>query len=342
LIKPVSAIRESAIWGTSQMEYSATYVREYLPREDPPFEQVPGEVHDEIARWQEVVRDDDGLTARATRWTYAVFSELGLGRFALDRPFFQHWPDEYPPLGALVGRDLENISFGLFDQKAEADGLGIIIDVPQRPGPSFQVVDYTTFPRLNNRRFPVAIRQSEIDLHASHLSNATSACWAQCQLNPAVWGVLTAGHAISGNHPGRSVPMASGSSWTLERSYYQPVDAAFVKGTPPASRSPLGVLAFPALSMAATVHCQSGAKAKTIVEVTNNCGVLHTVSVGILVYLDTPETAGDSGALVTVGNGDAVGIYKGGMQVPGPPPGVRGLAQNFEQAIYALDVDPYL
>lgn len=325
------------------MEYSAAYMREYLPREDPPFERVSGEVHDEIARWQKIVKDDDdGLTARATRWTYAVFSELALGRFVLEWSFLQYLPDRYSLLGRFWERHFENASFGLFDQKAEGAGLGIIINVPRGPGPSFQVVDLATFPRLNNQRFPIAIRQSEIDLHVSHLLNATSACWAQCQFNPAVWGVLTAGHAISGNHSGRSVAMASGHNWTLERSFYQPIDAAFVKGTPPTSPSPLGVLAFPAPSMAATVHCQSGAKAKTIVEVTNNCGVLHTMSVGILVYLDIPETAGDSGALVTVASGDAVGIYKGCMQVPGPPPGVRGLAQNFEQAIYALDVDPYL
>ena len=155
--------------------------------------------------------------------------------------------------------------------------------------------------------------------------------------------MITAGHAISGNRAGRNVPMATGGAGTLVRSYYQPVDAAFVQvSSPPNAPSPLSVLAFPALSMPATIHCQSGNLSRTIVEVTNNCGVSHTRALGILTYLDRPASPGDSGALVTVLGGDAVGIYKGSMQVPQAPTGVRGLAQNFEQAIYALDVIPYL
>jgi hypothetical protein len=324
------------------MEYSAVYVREHLPSKDPPLELVSGEVQDEIRRWSEYRKDDDGeLTARATRWTYAVFSELGMGRFRFDSLFYRGWPDEFWPIVGMRFRDLSGASFGLFDAKTEKPGLGIIIDVPQWPGPNFLIVDTVTFPRLNHQKFPVAIRQSEVDLHLSHLLNATSACWAQCKQNSAVWGVLTAGHAVSGSRTGRTVAMAAGPGGTLVRSNYQPVDAAFVKAVPPSSLSPLPVLSFPALSMPATIHCQSGGKAKTIVEVTNNCGVLHTKALGICIYLDQPESPGDSGALVTVSNGDAVGIYKGKMQVPGAPAGVRGVAQNFEQAIYALDVDPY-
>jgi len=34
--------------------------------------------------------------------------------------------------------------------------------------------------------------------------------------------------------------------------------------------------------------------------------------------------------------------FKGSLHVPGSPAGVRGMAQNFEQAIYALRVTPYL
>lgn len=324
------------------MEYSAAYVREHLPSEDPPLEHVPGEVQDEIGRWLNYRKDDDAeLTARATRWTYAVFSELAMGRFRFDRLLFRHWPGEFFPLGGMLSRDFNGVSFGLFDAMTEKPGLGIIIDVPQWPGPNFEIVDTVKFPRLNSQKFPLAIRQSEVDLHLSHLFNATSACWAQCKQNSAVWGVLTAGHAVSGSRAGRSVAMAAGGAGTLVRSNYQPVDAAFVKAAAPISLSPLPVLSFPALSMPATIHCQSGGKAKTIVEVTNNCGVLHTKALGICIYLDQPENPGDSGALVTVSNGEAVGIYKGKLQLPGVPAGVRGVAQNFEQAIYALDVNPY-
>jgi hypothetical protein len=327
------------------MDYSIDYVREHLPREDPPFEQVPRDVVNEIARWSDTFREDDGdraLTARATRWTYAVFEELSLGRFAFDSMFFRYWPDGLWPFTGILAQNVDGVSFGLFDEKSEATGLGIIMDVPHWPGPSFVVVDYLAFPRLNNQKFPLAVRQSEVNLHVAHPHGATGACWAKCNQDSSVWGVLTAGHAVS-TRPGGSVAMAVGSAASVARTYYQPVDAAFVKTAAP-SRSPaqLGVLSFPALSMPATVHCQGGNTARTVVEVTSNCGVTHTRKIGMRIYLDKPESAGDSGALVTVATGDAIGIYTGSLNVPGPPPGVRGHAQNFEQAVYALDVTPYL
>ncbi len=327
------------------MDYSIDYVREHLPREDPPSEQVPRDVVNEIARWRDTFLKDDGdreLTARATRWTYAVFEELRLKRFKFDVPRFRYWPDEFWPFPGMLTENLAEVSFGLFDKVSEATGLGIIIDVPNWPGGSFVIVGYLVFPRLNNQKFPLAIRQSDVDLHVAHPYGATSACWAQCNQNSSVWGVLTAGHAVS-TRPGGSVPMAVGSAASVARTYYQPVDAAFVKtAAPPGAPAQLGVMSFPALSMPATVHCQRGGMARTVVEVTSNCGVTHTRRIGMRIYLDQPENAGDSGALVTVAGGDAIGIYTGSLNVPGAPSGVRGHAQNFEQAVYALDVTPYL
>ena len=323
------------------MDYSIDYVREHLPPEDPPLERVPRDVIDEIARWRDVIKEGDGeLTARATRWTYAVFAELDLGRFQFDSGFPPFWPEFWPFVA--LSQPFDAVSFGLFDKKSEAAGLGIIIDVPGMPGRRFEIVDYLVFPRLNNQKFPLAIRYSEIDLHVAHPQGATSACWAKCNQNSSVWGVLTAGHAVS-TRPGGSVSMVTGGSASVARTYYQPVDAAFVKTVAPAgSTYQLGVLSFPAMSMTVTVHCQGGSTTRTIVDVTTNCGVTHTRKIGIRFCIDQPASPGDSGALVTVANGDAVGIYTGDMKVPGPPPGVRGHAQNFEQAVYALDVTPYL
>lgn len=89
--------------------------------------------------------------------------------------------------------------------------------------------------------------------------------------------------------------MAAGGTGSLVRSGYQPIDAAFIEleGAPSAP-SLLSVLYFPSLSMPATIHCQSGSVTRTIVEVTSNCGVVHTRSVGMLVYFDKPESPGDS------------------------------------------------
>lgn len=325
------------------MEYSDNYLREQLPREEPPLELVPGDVVDEIRRWSEYLQDESELVGRATRWTYAVFSELGLGRFTLDRPFSRRWPEDFWYDGDLPLRGTERLSFGLFDAETERPGLGIIVDVPQWPGPAFAIVDYASFPRLGEARFPVAIRQSEVDLHLSHPTGATSACWAQCKTT-ALWGILTAGHAINGNRAGRAVPMAAGGSGTLIRSFFQPVDAAFVLVPLPTHKpSPLPTLGFPAMGMPVSIDCQSGTVSRTIVEVMNNCGVLQTRAMGILIYLDTPASAGDSGALVRIASGEAVGICKGGHEcaaVPDRParPGPEFRAGDLRARCHPLSV----
>lgn len=315
--------------GVENMEYSDAYLREYLPRENPPMELVPGDVIDEVERWGEFIGEDRGLIARSTFWTYAVFSELGLGRYRYEE-------------GPWLPERLEQIRFGLFDKEREMAGIGFIIDIPQWGGSEFLIVDELSFPRLRNEAFPLAFRQTEIEHHVSHPIGATSACWAQCRTTSS-WGVLTAGHAVNGNRPGRAVPMASGSTASLGRSYFQPVDAAFVLTPAPGHRpTPLPVLSFASMGLPVIVDCQSGPASRTVVDVQNNCGVLNSRAVGVTLCLDQPASKGDSGALIRASNGDAVGLYRGSMKAPSAPTGFRGLAQNFEQAILALDVLPYL
>ena len=323
--------------GDDLMEYSDAYLREYLPRENPPLEQVSRDVLDEIERGGDLLGKDRELVSRAIRWTYAIFSELGLGRYRSDG-FFRGIP-WWPPAGAGL---VSQVSVGLFDQESEEPGLGLIINVPQWDGPTFEVVDEITFPRLNKAGFKLAIRQAEVDLHLGHPKGATSACWAQCKTT-SQWGVLTAGHAIGGNQPGRAVPMALGNVASLGRCYFQPVDAAFVLTLAPTHKpAPLPVLRFAAMGMPVKIDCQSGQLSRTVVEVQSNCGVLNTRQVGVSLYLDQPASPGDSGALIRGANGDAVGLYRGAMNVPSATTGTRGLAQNFEQAILALDILPYL
>lgn len=323
------------------MDYSDEYLREYLPAENPPPGYISEEIESEIGRRFESPLGDHGLVSRATRWTYAVFSEFGLGQFQIDwrSPFSGHEPG---PLEITPLLPSSQISFGLFDREFEHAGLGVIVNVPRYPGPPFIIAGYAEFQRLGGESFPIAIRQSEIDLHLDHPCGATSACWAQCR-STSLWGILTAGHAVGGSRPGRAVPLATGGTGTLLRSHFQPVDAAFVVVPAPSIMlTPLSVVSFPSVGMGVTIECQGGPSHRTIVEVMNNCGVLHTRAMGILVYLDTPANPGDSGALVRVAGGDAVGLYKGSMKLPGPAKNYRGLAQNFEQAVFALDVHPYL
>ncbi|VVT00539.1 hypothetical protein [Erythrobacter sp. EC-HK427] len=214
--------------------------------------------------------------------------------------------------------------------------------MPQWHGPEFLVIDRLSFPLLGDIAFPFAIRQTEIEHHVAHPIGATSACWAQCRTT-SLWGVLTAGHAVNGNRPGRAVPMASGNTASLCRSYFQPVDAAFVLTPAPGHKpTPLPILSFASMGLPVVVDCQSGSVSRTVVKVQNNCGVLNTREVGVTLCLDQPASEGDSGALIRVANGDAVGLYGGLMKAPSTPTDLRGLAQNFEQAILALDVLPYL
>jgi hypothetical protein len=324
------------------LDYSDAYLREYLPDENPPMEQVPWDVIDEIESRGEFVGEDPELLARSTRWTYAIFSELGLGRYRSERPYGYVLKDKLRIGPIWPPHDLRRVSFGLFDQASEQPGLGLILDVPQWQGPTFAIIDFISFPRLYGTSFPLAIRQSEIDLHVAHPSGATSACWAQCRTT-SLWGVLTAGHAVRSNRPGSPVPMAAGNVASLCRSYFQPVDAAFVQTPTPSHKpAPLPVLSFGTMGMPVTVDCQSAQLSRYIVEVQNNCGVLNTREVGVSLYLDQPAAKGDSGALIRAANGGAIGLYRGSINVPGAHAGQRGLAQNFEQAILALDVLPYL
>lgn len=324
------------------MEYSDAYLREYLPRENPPMDFIPGDVISEVERWGDLVGEDRGLIARSTYWTYAIFSELGLGRYRLDRSFARFWRDWtwFPPVGTNVG--MKQVSFGLFDADVEEAGIGLTINVPQWDGPEFLIIGGLSFPLLGHVTIPFAIRQTEIEHHVAHPRDATSACWAQCT-RTSRWGVLTAGHAVNGNRPGLVVPMASDSSATLGRSYFQPVDAAFVL-TPAPGHKPtqLPVLSFASMGLPVIVECQSGPASRSVVDVQNNCGILNTREVGVTLCLDKPASKGDSGALIRTADGGAVGLYRGSMKVPGTPTGSRGLAQNFEQAILALDVLPYL
>jgi hypothetical protein len=326
------------------MEYSDTYFREVLPSDDPPYERVPGEVDEDIHAWADRAEvDDRNLIARGARWTYAMFSELGEGQYRLQRGYYRRWPEGWPEYFPHVDWNLnKRASIGLFDREHEEAGFGLVITAPPWPGPSFEIVDQIEFPRLNSTRFPLAVRHLETEPHALlHPNGATSACWARCNTSN-LWGVITAGHAVSGNRPGRPVPLAAGGVGSLVRSFYQPIDAAFVHvSVSPTGPSLLPTFGFPTTGQPVTVETQGGPKSRTIVSVMNSMGVLHTREFAVLLCLDQPCIHGDSGSLVRLSTGEAVGIYKGGMKTPRTQYPVVGLAQNFEQAIFALSVTPF-
>ncbi|MEN5365639.1 hypothetical protein ABE571_04475 [Stenotrophomonas sp. TWI273] len=323
------------------MEYSDDYLREYLPRFSPAIERVPRAVVREIERRNDYVTDSPDLIARSAFWTYALFSEISLRQYRSGLlGYLWRNPPWHMPIWPGFGTT--QLSFGLFDSRLEAPGIGFILDVPGWDGPEFAIVDSLSFPRLGKVSFPFAIRQTQIEHHVDHPKGATSACWAQCKTT-SCWGVLTAGHAFENFHPGQVVNLASGSIGSFLRSYFQPIDAAFVLAPAPAHiPAQLPVASFAAVGQKVFVDVQTGPTARTVVDVSFNCGVVNTRQIGVTFCLDEPESPGDSGALIRTNRGEALGIYRGALLVPGAPSGSRGFAQNFEQAILALNVVPYL
>lgn len=323
------------------MEYSDNYLREYLPRFNPPIELVPRAVVREVERRSDYMVESPELIARSTFWTYALFSEISLRQYRSRNPMYRQRMLPWH-LSTWPGRSTEQLSFGLFDMSREEAGIGFILDVPPWDGPEFMIIDRLSFPRLGGVTFPLALRQTQIEHHLDHPQGATSACWAQCRTTWC-WGVLTAGHAIEGSSPGWGVVMESGNTASLGRSYSQPIDAAFiVTPAPPYAPAQLPVASFAAMGMKVVVELQTGATERTVVDVNTNCGVVNTREIGLIFCLDEPECPGDSGALIRLLSGEAIGIYRGALVVPGAPSGHRGFAQNFEQAIFALNVIPYL
>jgi hypothetical protein len=131
------------------MEYSDEYLRQQLPNEDPPSEFVPGDVNREIASGLSVSTARTEICWREVfRWTYAIFSELGLGNFRSQGFLRPPWAD--PSFyWSWSGTWHSEMIVGLWDEKTEAPGFGLSVNIPRHRGfPPFYVVDILEFPRL--------------------------------------------------------------------------------------------------------------------------------------------------------------------------------------------------
>lgn len=319
------------------MEYSDEYLRGQLPREDPPIELVPPDVTSELERYAERGDvDDRALVARSVRWTYAIFAELGLRQFQVVDSFvpWQFW------VWGSHGHDLFGTTVGLFDPDREEKGFGLCLDMPGWGGPSFYIVAHLRFPRLA-QTFPLAVRRTRTELHAApNPLGATTACWGRCNAT-GNWGIVTAGHAIGTSLPGVSVMLDDGTTGLSHRSFWQPIDAAFVLTMAPSpAPAMLPVLNFPAAGVPVIVECRSGALNRTVAAACNSLGFFRTRSWPVLFFLDNPCAPGDSGALVRLSSGDAGGIYLGADPCPDTG-GTSGRVLNFAQAMFALDATPY-
>lgn len=314
------------------MQYSDDYLREFLPRENPPFELVPIDVIREMESRPERYRGEGGLADRSRLWTYAMFSEMALGQVRVHG--FRSWRSR----SATFHPD---VAIGLFDHTTEQPGFGLSVNSVPFEGSGFQIVGDVEFTRLRHV-FPFALRATVSELHGPvNPGNATAACWAKCNQKGS-WGIVTAAHAVGAASGGQTIVLDDGSTGIAEAHFFQPVDAAMVLTAAPLPLpAPLPIINFPATGDAVQVLARSGLQSRSVVSVCNPQGFYRTRSFPVLFFLDNPCVAGDSGSLVRFPTGEACGIYCGSEPAPDTG-GVTGRALNFAQAMFALDVTPYL
>jgi len=321
------------------LEYSDDYLRQFLPSEDPMPDFVPNEVNEEVATWIERDElDDRALVARSTRWTYAMFNEWRLKQVKIDWEGPPHWWGDL--WGYVMPGSFDGPAIGLFDRHTEKPGFGLIMETQVIDALRPTVVASIGFPRLKVA-FPLLLRPvSNVDHALAHPYGATSAAWAKCNTS-ATWGILTAGHAVGGTSPGRTVPLASGPAGALVRSYHPPIDAAFVRtANRPVVTAPMMIRRFPATGHRVVVEIQSGGVNRTVVHVDSAMGVVNTRTYPVQLFIDQPCSPGDSGALIRTTSGEGCGVYLGSLSTP-VQTGLAGRALNFEQATFALDITPY-
>ncbi|MBH1736045.1 hypothetical protein I5V12_00340 [Stenotrophomonas maltophilia] len=321
------------------MRYSDDYLRESIPREDPPGALVPAVVREEIAGWIE--RDeitDRRLVSRSTKWTYALINELRLFQFRILNPYgpiLQLFHPNLPPPRFMIG---------LFDGVVERNGFGFIAHVPAGSDWHLhgEIASWLEFPRLN-ARFPLIIREVRYDEHGpDHPCNATAASWARCNRTNR-WGIITAGHAAPSARLGCRVSLESGSYGVLVRSYHPPIDAAFIQTSPPKEHvSKLPIRRFPASGQPVIAELKTGQQSRIVVHVDSFMQVVNTRQYPVQLFLDQPFQHGDSGALIRTSMHEAVGLYLGSVTSPAVPTASAGRVLNFEQAALALKVTPYL
>jgi len=328
------------------MDYSHEYLEEYLPREGPPVEYIPNEVLDEINLWISSKDVENAeLVARSTKWTYAIFSEYYLGNFTLNiNNLVRYDPYGFSHFAQLLHGG--NMVVGLYDKEQEEPGFGICLNIQgwdrgeYPPGDIFKI-GAIRFSRLR-QSFPIAIRRVRTELHAPpNPANATTSCWAKCNRNHS-WGIITAGRAIRSNTAGQLVGLDNKTQGSINRSYWPPIDAAFISTKAPVKIPNLIKIAnFPAAGMGVDVQCKKKTKGRTVKEAGSSLGFYKSRRYPVLFHLDKPCSPGDSGALVRLHSGLAGGIYLASQ--PAPDIGSDcGLVQNFAQAMFALDTAAYL
>jgi hypothetical protein len=203
---------------------------------------------------------------------------------------------------------------------------------------------FAWLPGADHLQFPVVLVPVVFDEHqGSHAPpnprGGLATCWA---LDSGLQqGLLTAKHNVNGYPQGAALNLGSVRA-TLAAKAPGPVDAAFLALAShpiPASARPLTAQAFPAMSTAVDVLTARGAATDSIASVDWTFGVFNNANFPVKVYLRSPHSPGDSGALVLdASTREGVALYLGSLRVPTTsaaakgPAGVLGFSQHLHQA----------
>ena len=167
-------------------------------------------------------------------------------------------------------------------------------------------------------------------------ANAASTAWAHDQSGAG--GVLTCKHAITGLPPGSNVLLKSGANGRLAAFTDGPVDAAFIEtqGGIPGGSQLLRVEDHPINGATVTVDFRS--QGSTTGQILNSWYFADNPSAynGQRVFIDCWGQRGDSGALVSTRQGDAVAIYTGTIKGNGT---TQGMSQYLRQAVDLLNLN---
>lgn len=280
--------------------------------------------------------------------TYAIVGELARGIYEVDRPFLGRRPIRIP-LTRIDWWLMRRATVGLLERGVDPDGrqFGVTVDLPRYYPPIPPTTAMLRFPRLG-RDLPLLITRARVELHGCvHPANATTSCYGD---RGGALGIVTAGHAVDGLVSHDPVPLDSGQSGALLHSGYRPIDAAFIEvPDPPPALEPLPLLRFPTAGDELLVATRQWGVRRTVVDagLTQLDPRFRDYPLNFLI--NHPFEQGDSGSLVTLLSGEAIGIYVGAQWRVLPSRSIErganvrtraGLVQNFAQAVYTLGVHP--
>lgn len=347
------------------MEYSREALRESLRALDLPPEDARGFVDPRVlaelerrfsdeqlerlsVTLERDVVDYRDLITTSMLATYAIAGELSRGIFEVDSSFLGGRPIRIP-LARMDWWLMRRATAGLLERGVDPEGrrFGVTVDLPGFYPPIAPTTLTLRLPRLG-RDLPLLVTRARLDLHGCvHPANATTSCYAQ---RDGTVGVVTAGHAVEGLTSRARVPLDSGRSGALIRSGYRPIDAAFIAvPDPPPALEPLPLVRFPTAGDELLVGTRQSAVPRTVVDVGLTQLDPRFRDYPLNFLIDRPFEQGDSGSLVTLLSGEAIGIYVGAQWRVLPNGSAQhaangrmlaGLVQNLAQAVYTLGVHP--